>query len=248
MSRKHLSANRSYRDAIHPASGEVGFQVVVEETDLFVIATEDISQPVAALVRKLRGELKNHILFHPEFLSSLDSLPMDAAAPAFIRRMLAAGQVCGVGPMAAVAGTIAQEVADHFHTQCPDILVENGGDVFMHSTRDRTVALLADPEGGASVGLRIKAGQCPLALCASSGRIGHSLSLGTGDLVCVLSRDGSLADAAATALCNLLGSKQDLEVVVEQARSLTSSGLLGVFAQYEDQLAAWGDLELVTVD
>ncbi|WP_147822137.1 UPF0280 family protein [Salidesulfovibrio onnuriiensis] len=248
MSKKHLSTERGYREIMHPASGEIGFQVVVEETDLFIIATQDIHEEVAALVQELRGALKNHILFHPEFLSSLEPLSEDKGAPGFIRRMYAAGEACGVGPMAAVAGTIAQEVADRFRSRCPDILVENGGDVYMHSTRERTVALLADPEGGASIGLRVEAEQCPLALCSSSGRIGHSLSLGTGDLVCVLSESGSLADAAATALCNLLGEERDLELVVERAQEWATLGLSGVFAQYGDKLAAWGNLELVALD
>lgn len=248
MAKPHLSTDRAYRESMHPASGEVGFQVVVEESDLFIIAGEDIHEPVADFLRALRGRLQNHILFNPDFLSSLEPLPEDAKAPDFIRRMYAAGQICGVGPMAAVAGTIAQEVADRFSPQCPDIIVENGGDVYMYSTRERTVALLADPQGGASIGLRVEASQCPLALCSSSGRIGHSLSLGTGDLVCVLSRNGSLADAAATALCNLLGSEGDLEQVVGSAQELSGHGLLGVFAQYNDKLTAWGELELVGLD
>lgn len=248
MNGKHLSVNRVYRDTMRPASGEVGFQVVVEETDLFVIAAKDMHARVAEYVRTLRGELKNHILFHPEFLDSLEPLPVDESASPFIKDMVEAGQLCNVGPMAAVAGTIAQAVADRFSGESSDIIVENGGDVYMHSSRERIVALLADPESGAGLGLRILPEQCPLALCSSSGRIGHSLSLGSGDLVCVLSKKGSFADAAATALCNQLGTRDDLEGVIRQARALENSGLLGVFAQCDDQVAAWGELELVPLE
>ena len=126
--------------------------------------------------------------------------------------------------------------------------MENGGETYLLSTRERLVALLADPESGAAVGLRIPAGAFPVAVCASSGTIGHSLSLGSGDLVAVCARDARFADAAATALANLLRSENDMDRVLKRARELAADGLQGVFAQYDAKVAAWGDLELVALE
>ena len=87
-----------------------------------------------------------------------------------------------------------------------------------------------------------------MAVCASSGTIGHSLSLGSGDLVAVRARDARFADAAATALCNELRGEADIDRVLKRARELADHGLDGVFAQYDQKVAAWGDLELVALD
>ncbi|MDD4953205.1 MAG: UPF0280 family protein, partial [Desulfovibrionaceae bacterium] len=169
------------------------------------------------------------------------------SAPALARAMAAAAAACGVGPMAAVAGAIAQAVVERFAGLSPNLLVENGGDIFMRSTRGRTVALLAEPGSGARLGLRLEARDFPLSLCSSSGTIGHSLSLGQGDLVAVRAKDAAFADAAATALANELGAASDLEAVVALARLLAPKGLDGVFAQCRGRLAVWGRMELVAL-
>ena len=248
MAGRHLSAERGYRRMVRPREGEVRFQVGVEQTDLLIVAELDLRDEIAAFVASVRGEIKNWIMFHPEFAESLTPVDVPRSAPEVVRAMAEAARICGVGPMAAVAGAVAQAVGDAFAERSPNILVENGGDAYLRSTRERVAALLADPGSGASVGLRIPADAFPTALCASSGTIGHSLSLGTGDLVAVRSGDARLADAAATALCNMLRSEKDMDRVLRRARELAPHGLDGVFAQYDAKVAAWGDLELVALD
>jgi ApbE superfamily uncharacterized protein (UPF0280 family) len=222
--------------------------VAVEQTDLLVVAEADLRDEIASFVSQVRGEIKNWIMFHPEFAESLVPVTVPETAPDIVRAMAAAGEACGVGPMAAVAGAVAQAVGEAFVSRSPNILVENGGDTYLHSTRERVVALLAAPESGAAVGLRLEAGAFPVAICASSGTIGHSLSLGTGDLVAVRAKDARFADAAATALCNELNSEADMDRVLRRAKALAAFGLDGVFAQYDQKVAAWGDLELVALD
>jgi len=245
---RHLSTDRAYRDLVQPGSGEIRFQVAVEQTDLLIVAEVDLQDEIASFVSQVRGDIKTWIMFHPEFAESLVPVVVPDDAPEIIRAMAAAGQACDVGPMAAVAGAVAQAVGDHFVSQSPNILVENGGDTYLHSTRERVVALLSEPDSGASVGLRLEEGGFPTAVCASSGTIGHSLSLGTGDLVAVRASDGRLADAAATALCNMLQGEADMDRVLKRAREFSAHGLQGVFAQYDQKVAAWGDLELVALD
>ncbi|NDV20730.1 UPF0280 family protein [Pseudodesulfovibrio sp. JC047] len=248
MANRHLSTERAYRELVRPRSGERRFQVAVEQTDLLVVAEHDLRVDIAAHVAAVRGVVKNWIVFHPEFGESLEPVSVPDGAPDIIRSMARAAASCGVGPMAAVAGAVAQAVGDAFVDQSPNLLVENGGDTYMHSTRERVVALLADPESGASIGLRLASDVFPISICASSGTIGHSLSLGSGDLVAVRARDACFADAAATALCNELRSEKDLDRVVRRAKALAEFGLEGVFAQYDAKVAAWGAVELVALD
>ncbi|MCM0756852.1 UPF0280 family protein [Desulfovibrio aminophilus] len=243
----YTRVGRDYRESVAPDAGERAFQVVIEESDLFVVARRDLSAGIADFLRGLRGELKSHILLRRDFLPSLTPLPAPAGAPEIARRMYEAARACDVGPMAAVAGTVAQMVCERFVSESPDIIVENGGDIFLCSTRERVVGLLAEPESGTRLGLRIPAGEFPTSLCSSSGRIGHSLSLGRGDLVTVRADSGALADAAATALCNRLKTARDLEAVLAGARELAPAGVLGVFAQMGGQVAAWGRVELVAL-
>jgi hypothetical protein len=243
----HLGAAREYRRSLDPAAGEVAFQVVVEQTDLHIVARSDLSSAVGSVLHGLREPLKAYIAAHPEFLESLVPVEIAPEASPLVQDMAEAARACGVGPMAAVAGALAQAVADRFAPQSPDFLVENGGDCFLHSTRPRTVALLADPAGGPSLGLRLEARDFPCSLCSSSASIGHSLSLGAGDLVAVRARSGALADAAATALCNLLRTRRDLNRVTAAAQALHPAGIAGVFAQLGGSIAVWGDMELVAL-
>lgn len=248
MKKRHLSTDRAYRDSVRPHKGEVRFQVGVEQTDLLIVAEKDIQADIASYVSQVRGDIKNWIMFHPEFAASLVPIPLQGNEPPIIKAMIEAANLCGVGPMAAVAGAVAQAVGDRFASESPNLLVENGGDTYLHSTRERIVALLAEPDSGATVGLKLEADAFPVAVCASSGVIGHSLSLGSGDLVAVRAKDARLADAAATALCNLLQSESDVDTVLNQAQALAAHGLEGVFAQYDKKIAAWGQLELVALD
>lgn len=243
-----LSAHRAYRESVRPQPGETTFQVVLEQTDLFVTAQADLREPMLDLVRILRGELKNFMLMTPGFRESLVPVPAPLTAPPIAREMARAATLANVGPMAAVAGTFAQFVADHFVAQSPNIIVENGGDLYLHSTRERIVALLGDPASGARLGLKLSRRDFPLSLCASSATIGPSLSLGQGELVVVRSKSGAFADAAATALANLIDTADDLDLVLARAKKLAPLGLEGVFVQAGGKLGVWGKMELVALE
>lgn len=242
-----LSPLRHYRQQYTRHAGEHAFQVVVEETDLHVTASADLAADMGRYVSALRGQLKAYILLHPEFLTSRVPVEVPASAAPIIRRMAHAAAIAGVGPMAAVAGTISQMVCEEFAAQSPELIVENGGDVYMLSTRDRVAGLLPDPHSDATIGIVVHAHEFPVSICASSATIGHSLSLGKGDLVAVRSRCGSLADACATALCNLLTAPDAITLVTERAAALEAQGIEGVFAQCGGRVAIWGKMELAVV-
>jgi len=67
----------------------------------------------------------------------------------------------------------------------------------------------------------------PLAICSSSARMGHSLSLGDCDLATVVARDASLADAAATLACNLTRTLHDVDATLARITGIPGvNGLL----------------------
>lgn len=243
----YLSPLRHYRQQYTRHEGEHAFQVVVEETDLHVTACTDLAQDISRYVQALRGQLKSYIMLHSNFRDSYTPVSVPDGAADIIRRMAAAAEIAGVGPMAAVAGTISQMVCEEFAGGNPELIVENGGDVYMLSTRDRVAGLLPDPHSESTVGIVLHGEDFPVSICSSSATIGHSLSLGQGELVAVRSKDGSLADACATALCNMLQTPDAIERVTERAAALEAQGIEGVFAQCGGRIAIWGKMELAVV-
>ncbi|WP_421901035.1 UPF0280 family protein [Maridesulfovibrio sp.] len=248
MSKKiHTDHTRGYRDNISLSNKETSFQVVVEHTDLFIVAEKALKEEALDAVHEIRGILQAHFVLNPDFATSLIPVPVPDDVHPVIKAMAAGAFACGVGPMAAVAGAVAQYVAGKLLPFSSNVIVENGGDIYMHSTSTRKVALLSEPGSSAKIGLSIEAEAFPLSICSSSGTIGHSLSLGSGDLVTVRAKDGRFADAAATSLANLLKSPADVPLVIDKARALSEHGLDGVFVQYDSKIGAWGDLELIAL-
>lgn len=238
---------RGYRDQHVRHADELSFQVVVGETDLWVAAQKDLSREVSLLAAKLRGEIQAYTALDPNFRTSFVPINVSKNAPEVVRRMAAGARLAGVGPFAAVAGTIAQMITEELEAISPEMVVENGGDIYIIGRRERVVGLLPDLDNDALLGLRIPAKALPIAICSSSARIGHSLSFGQGDLATVLAPDGSFADAAATALCNMLHAAEDIPLVIEQAKAWAKQGLQGIFVQCAGQLGLWGKFELTAL-
>lgn len=234
---------RTYRRAVH-AAGLVTFEVAVRETDLQVSAVRDLRDETAALVRGLRDDLEQYIGSHPRFAESFVPLPADPGAPPVVRAMADAAALAGVGPMAAVAGAVAEAVARGLAPLSPEVVVENGGDLYLMGSAPRTVALSAgDSPLSGTVGIELAGDALPLGVCTSSGRVGPSVSLGRAHAMCVLARDGALADAAASALGNLVHEADDIDAALAAARAIP--GVLGVVAVLGERLGAWGAVRLV---
>jgi ApbE superfamily uncharacterized protein (UPF0280 family) len=199
-------------------------------------------QVIRREIRRQRAVLESYIKRHPGFASSLEPLELPAGAPEVVRRMQEAAAVTGVGPMAAVAGTMAHLAVDAARAAgAGEAVVENGGDIFLYSTDLVTVALYAgdNPLSG-KLALRVQPQRMPLAICSSSSIMGHSLSLGACDLATVVAPDGALADAAATLACNLVKSPGDVPGVLQRISTLP--GVCGVLIIKADKVGVAGDL------
>ncbi len=244
---KHLSHFRSYRSLCGSAPSEKAYQVVLEQSDLYIVCSKDLRSLILDRLSIVRRDIKGYIMLHPDFATSLVPVEVRVDAPEIVRAMAGAARLFGVGPMAAVAGAISQEIADHASKIIPDILVENGGDIFIHSSIDRVVGLLPHPEEPVALGIKIYKEETPGSVCSSSATIGHSLSLGQGDLVTVRAGSGAVADAAATALCNMLKSRKSLRKIKELRPELQKKGITGVLAQWGEEVIVWGNMELTMV-
>lgn len=234
---------RTYRGRVNPP-GLTGFRTVVQESDLYVHADGDFNRLVRDSVLLHRGYIETYIAQQPGFATSLRPWPEDRLMPNIVRAMVAAGRAAGVGPMAAVAGAIAEAVGRDLLVQSREVIVENGGDLFVHMARPLTVAIFAgDSPLSMKIGLRIESGNGPQAVCTSSGRIGHSLSMGRAHAVCVVAADGALSDATATAIGNRIVCSDDIPAALDFGRTI--DGISGIVAIYEDRMGMWGDLELI---
>jgi hypothetical protein len=171
------------------------------------ILADDESHVNAAregLVRA-RHELEHHIAQDPFFLATLE--PYAGQSDSRVaRRMIAAALSAGVGPMAAVAGAIAWAGVESMAAAGASFgVIDNGGDIVLFSDRVLRVGVHAGRSPYSDrFAFEIPAQEEILAICTSSATVGHSLSLGTADAVCVFSSDPALADAWATAICNTI--------------------------------------------
>ena len=235
--------NRTYRSRAS-AKGLHSFGVSVKETDLWINAAQDLQETARDLVLQCRYEIESYLRDHPSFQTALHPLPPDPYAPPVVKEMLDTTERVGVGPMAAVAGAIAEYVCRGLAAYSREVIVENGGDIFLCADRPVTVSIFAgDSPLSERMGLRIAKKQMPLGVCTSSGRIGHSLSLGVSHAVTILAESAALADGAATALANTVLKKKDLEAVAATAHRIP--GIIGGVAILWDTLTAWGDVELI---
>ena len=225
----------------------VAFRVAVQETDLYVQALKPLEDITRELILKHRGYIEKYIQTHPEFLDTLKPWRVHGPAPVIIRDMAAAGQKAGVGPMAAVAGAIAEHVGADLLKYTDEVVVENGGDIFLKTQDPVTMGILA----GASplsmrMGLRIESKEKPVGVCTSSGTVGHSLSLGKADAICVVSDSCPLADAAATSIGNRLKSKDHITPAIDFGKKI--DGVNGIVVIIGEAVGMWGDLEVVPLN
>jgi len=233
---------RTYRHWIE-GKDLIPFNVTVEETDLYIRASSNLTRKAHKLVLKYRQQLENYIEQHPTFLTSLEPIPAPREAPHIVKQMTEAAQKTGVGPMASVAGAIAEHVGKELLAFSPEIIVENGGDIYLKSLTRRTVGVFAgkSPLTG-KIGLEINARDTPLGICTSSGTVGHSLSYGKADAVVALSESATLADAAATAIGNLVSQPGDITSAIEFGKSIR--GLKGLIIIKDANMGVWGEVKL----
>jgi len=224
------------------------FQVVVKETDLYIgILPQRFSEALALEVKQLvagvRSALEEYIARNPVFLNSLEPIPVDKDMPLIAREMAAAAGLADVGPMAAVAGAFSDLVGRKLIKYSKDVVVENGGDIYLKRSKRTSVGIFAGNSPFSNrIALDLTPDLSPLGICTSSGTVGPSLSLGRADAAVILAETATLADAVATATANRVQDPADVEQAARFAG--TVPGVLGAVVICGDRLAAWGKVKL----
>ncbi|MBU0994227.1 MAG: UPF0280 family protein [Proteobacteria bacterium] len=219
------------------------FRVAVKETDLHIQAGRILEKETTASIITHRNEIETCIERYPDILTSLSPIRIKAPLPRIIREMFSAGEKANVGPMAAVAGAVAEHVCRDLLSFSDQVIVENGGDIFLKVDHPVTIGIFA----GASplsmkIGLKINHPGEPFSICTSSGTIGHSLSFGKSDAVCIVASSGALADAAATSVGNRVSSEKDIRHALSFGQTI--EGVKGICIIKNCATGFWGDLEV----
>src|SRR3972149_4053338 len=149
-------------------------------------------------IKRNRKQLEEYAGAHPKFLYTLEPLPVPTE-PLVANLMAEAAEKANVGPMAAVAGVLADlAVKDMIRDGCEVAVVENGGEVSAVSKDPIDVALAAgDAPLSKRFGFRLE--DFPMGIATSSGRFSHALSFGDAEAATVFCRNAGLADAVGTA-------------------------------------------------
>ncbi len=253
----HLSTERKYRKDFLHNNNEQQIYIQIAESDLLILLTNKISKEEAVdffskKLLKIRQEIESYSIVNKEFITSLIPLKNELSNVDIIDDMLIAGKLLEVGPFAAVAGSVSEYIAKAGYEflknkNLPtDIIVENGGDIFLISSKERVVALLDKPNDKTMLGIKVQATN-GLAICTSSATIGHSLSFGKAELLTVLAQKGSIADAAATSFCNMVQTSADFQNVLSRVQNAKGYEILGLVGSCDDELFAFGDIELTLI-
>ena len=232
--------NRSYRQRIK-SPDLLSFQVKERESDLLIQAPILLQDEALVALKYVRRILENYIRKNPRFKTTLKPYPQDHSAHPMIREMIEVSARCQVGPMAAVAGSISQFVGQSLLHNMDEVIIENGGDLYLKSPHIRKVIIYAGSSPLSNkIVLKVDSREKGIGICTSSGTVGPSFSMGKADAVTVLSHSAALADAAATAVGNRILTKNDIEKGLSLAQTIIS--LLGVVIIKDDKMGMWGEI------
>lgn len=220
------------------------YEVACKETDLFCCTEGDLGPLIKERVLFYRNQLEQYIRVCPPFMESLFPIDDDRLAPAIVREMISASAAVGVGPMATVAGAVAEFIGRDIAPLTEEFIIENGGDICLRTSTERTIQIFAGQSPFSErIGLKLPVSPHAYGVCTSSGTVGHSLSFGAADAVCVVGVSSLFADGLATYLGNIVKKKDDIAAAIEKGQFFP--GVTGILIILGESLGAWGDLDIV---
>lgn len=235
--------NRTYRRQ-HQKKGLVSFDITVKETNLNIQAKTDLTGEAVKSALACRNTIETYIKLYPDFAGSIVPIAAPGTAPRIINKMIEAAALANVGPMAAVAGMVAEQVGKALLDHTPEVIVENGGDIFVRSDSETIFSIYAgNSPFSMTTGIRVGNRDKSYGMCTSSGTLGHSKSFGKADAATVMADSCALADAAATALGNRIQKADDIKDVINTGKMIP--GVQGIVIIKGDRIGLWGDLKVV---
>ncbi|MBA4418401.1 MAG: hypothetical protein C0392_10905 [Syntrophus sp. (in: bacteria)] len=236
---------RFYRHITQPPDLEC-YEVKVKETDLLCCTRGDFKGFIEDRVFFYRNQLEEYIRIKPAFRESLMPIREDVFAPRIVQEMIHASALLNIGPMATVAGAIAEFIGADISLHSEEYIVENGGDIALRTLQERLVLMYAkDSPFSGKIAIRIKLADAPYGVCTSSGTVGPSLSFGRADAVCIVGRSALFADGLATMVGNIVKKKADIPRAIDEGKVFP--GILGILIIFGDYIGIWGDIEIVKV-
>jgi len=196
-----------------------------------------------------REILEKYLIKHEEFLTSFSPIKVHSEDK-IIKLMAQAAELCEVGPMATVAGAFADLMLINMKSQKDNLivpkiaLVENGGELAIDSKQPMKVALYAGNNLlNLNIGFMIKRSDCPIGIATSSATIGHAISLGQADAVTIFAENATIADGAATRICNLVKGI-DIESSIKKGLDAADDleRIKGVFISRDDKIGMIGKI------
>jgi len=237
---------RFYRDWAK-ANGLHLTKIMEKETDLQILTNKPLDKDfVKERINRYRWDIEDYIDKDRRFLVTLKPIVVELNAPPIVQEMSEQAKKANVGPMATVAGAIAEFLGkDLLKKGYKDVIIENGGDIFLKTRKVRLIGIYAGKSKlWNKLCIKIKPKDTPIGICTSSGTLGHSLSFGCADSVIILSKSATLADGVATAAGNLVQGKEDLQKALNFAKSI--KGILGAAIIMKNNLITWGKIEFTS--
>jgi len=193
-------------------------------------------------IKHHRRRLETYIRTNPKFFHSLEPVPVPSK-PLVAKLMAEAAEKANVGPMAAVAGVLADlAVKGMLRASCEVAVVENGGEISAMANLPLDVAVAAGDEPlSKRFGFRLT--EFPIGIATSSGRFSHALSFGDAEAATVFCKNAGLADAAATAVCNVVkGENCQAAIQAGISKALSIQGVEGVLVIYKGSTGTAGKI------
>lgn len=236
---------RSYRHWVE-SDRLINFAVKVDTSDLFIRACSNLQREALEYVKKQRRTIEDYITQYPEFAVTLKPYTICGTAPDIVREMAAASSAAGVGPMAAVAGAIAEYTGKYLSRYSPEVIIENGGDIFIKSRDACKAGIFAgeSPYTG-KLAVELPPAVHSWGICTSSGTVGPSLSFGKADAATVLCSSAIWADAWATRIGNMVQSAENIEKTLKFAQ--TQPEIKGIVIIVGEKIGVWGKVKLVNL-
>jgi len=193
----------------------------IEETAATIAAERQYVDFAVNAIKDARSHIERHIRRDDFFMTTMEPYDPPPGSPKVLQRMCEAASAAGVGPMATVAGGIAQEALEAMIAQgCTHGWVDNGGDIALVLEDSATVEVFSSPGSKNAVGLELEPTSGIVGICTSSGRLGHSISFGDADAAVAIATDAYLADALATAIGNRISDKSSMNTCFDDFKHL----------------------------
>jgi ApbE superfamily uncharacterized protein (UPF0280 family) len=215
----------------------------LRETAVTIVADERYIPEAKHSIFESRKVLERFIEDDPFFRTTLEPYSESESAPPLIRRMCGAARVARVGPMAAVAGAVAEAAVEAMVLAgSTHALVDNGGDIAMLLDREVDIGIYAGRSRFSELAFRFEPLDRIVGICTSSATVGPSISFGIADAAIVISENVALADACATLLGNMIVSNDDPVLADAVTRLMEVEGVSGCCAIVGDKISMKGTL------